>query len=252
MRDSTPSPASGVDTHDPTSAATPGQTFPRRVTGTDVLLTFPAVVLVPVAVGVLVVVIGARSGHTELSGAALPLSIMVACVGIWTALLRRGWAWGDLGFVRARRSLWHLLWEVPLLWGAALILTVSIATLSGTGPSGTDSSTSSTTDALQLGIPTVLITAVCVTVLFPALEEILFRRVIFGWLEQRLGVTAAIVGSALAFGLAHIVPYVMLLQVLIGLAAAILVRAHRTLWASLALHGLNNAIATLATLVLLL
>lgn len=98
----------------------------------------------------------------------------------------------------------------------------------------------------------VLAVAVCVTILFPALEEILFRRVLFGWLEQRLGVAAAIGGSALIFALAHVAPPVILLQFLIGLGAAILVRVHHTLWAPLALHGLNNGIITIGALTLLL
>lgn len=98
----------------------------------------------------------------------------------------------------------------------------------------------------------MLITAVCVTVLFPVLEEVLFRRVLFGWLEQHFGVTVAIAGSALAFGLMHVVPAVVLLALLVGLGAGILVRAHRTLWASLGLHGLNNAIVTIGTLIAVL
>ena len=63
-------------------------------------------------------------------------------------------------------------------------------------------------------------------------------------------VAAALGGSALTFGVAHVAPPVILLQFLIGLGAAILVRAHRTLWAPMTLHSLNNGIATVVALTL--
>lgn len=255
MSDKASAPAPGGQPSAPTRAggSVRRQTFARPVTGADVLLSLLAVVVGPAVVAVLLIVVSATLGQDWLASIVVPLVTLVAGAGLWVALVRRGWAWRDLGFVRARhRSLWHLLWEVPLLWAAALILTVVVGTLVGIGPSDTDSATSSSADALGLGVVALLAMAVCVTILVPALEEILFRRVLFGWLEQRLGVAAAIGGSALIFALVHIAPPVILLQLLIGLGAATLVRAHRTLWAPLALHGLNNGIVTVGTLTLLL
>lgn len=228
------------------------RTFVRDVTAPDVLLTFLAVVVAPVLVGVILAVVGAKLEQRRLLGLVIPLATAVASLGVWAALVRRGWSWSDLGYVRARRSLWHLVWETPLLWTGAVVLTAVLGTLSGIRPSGTGPSTSSSADALELGVFALLITAVCITVVVPLLEEILFRRVLFGWFEQRLGAAAAVTGSALTFGVVHIAPPVMLLQLLIGLGAAFLVRAHRTLWASLALHGLNNGIVTVITLLALL
>ncbi len=227
-------------------------TFSRRVVGLDVILAFLSVVLVPGLAAVLVIVAGAIFEQQWLYGFAVPAATVVAFGGLWVAILRRGWSRRDLGFVRAGRSLWHLLWEVPLVWVAALALTVWVGTLAGLDPASNDPSTSSSAVALSLGVGAVLVTAACVTFVMPALEEILFRRVLFGWLEQRFGVTLAVVGSALAFGVVHIAPPAILLQFLIGLGAATLVRAHRTLWASLALHALNNGIVTAGMLVLLL
>lgn len=254
MSDATSAPMPGGGSSDPTNAAGSArqQTFPRRVTGRDVLLALLAVVLVPALAAVLVLVAAATLGQDWLVSVVVPVATILSIAGTWTVLVRRGWSWRDLGYVRASRALWHLLWEVPLIWAAALVLTVLVGTLAGLDPSGTDSSTSSTADALELGVGAVLITAVCTTAVIPALEEILFRRVLFGWLEQRLGVTTAIAGSALVFGLVHIAPPVVLLQFLIGLGAGMLVRTHRTLWASLALHGLNNGIVTVGAVVALL
>lgn len=223
-------------------------TFGRHVTGLDVVLAFLAIVLAPAITAVILIVASVSLGQDSLIGVSVPLAAFVACGATWATLIRRGWSWPDLGFVRASRSLWHLLWEVPLLWIAAILLTVVVGTQVGLEPSRTDSSISSETDALHLGVVALLITAGCLTLLIPALEEILFRRVLFGWIEQRVGVTLAIVGSALMFGLVHIAPPVVLLQFFIGLGAAVLVSGHRTLWASLALHGLNNGIVTVAVL----
>ena len=208
--------------------------------------------LLPAAVAVGLVGAGVAFEQRWLLGLVIPLATFVAGAGTWSILVHRGWSWRDLGYVRASRSLWHLLWEVPSTWIAALGLTVLLGTLAGIAPSDADASTSSAADALELGIVSVLVAAVCITVLVPALEEILFRRVLFGWFEQWLGLTTAIVGSALVFGVVHVAPPVMLLQLLIGLSAATLVRAHRTLWASLALHGFNNGIVTVTTLTILL
>lgn len=231
----------------------PGQTFPRMVTGLDLLLSALAVVVGPAIVAVFAIVAGVALGEPWLVGIALPLATIAAGVGLYLALLRRGWTGRDLGFVRAfRRSPWHLLWEVPLLWVAALVLTVAIGTLLGIGSAETNPTTSNMADSLALGAVGLLATAACVTILVPALEEILFRRVLLGWLEQRFGLAAALGGSALIFGLVHLAPPVILLQFLIGLGAAILVRTHRTLWASLALHGLNNGIVTVGALILVL
>lgn len=230
----------------------PRQTFPRPVTGVDVLLSFLAVVVGPAFAAVLLIVIGITLGQHWLAGIAIPLASVAAAVGLYVALLGRGWTWRDLGYVRApRRSLWHLSWEVPVVWVAALTLTALVGTLVGISPSGTSSTNSNSTDALEMGGIALVATAACATVIVPALEEILFRRVLFGWLEQRLGIAAAIGGSALIFALVHVAPPVILLQLLIGVGAAILVRAHRTLWASLVLHGLNNGIVTVGALMLL-
>lgn len=216
------------------------------------LLTILAVLVAPVLAGVLVVVAGVTLNQDWLSSVGVPLGTVVAVSGVWLALVRRGWSRRDLGFVRGHRSSWHLLWEVPLLWIGALVGAVVVGTLAGITPSNSDADVSRSADALELGVGALALTAVCVTIVAPALEEVLFRRILLGWIEQRAGLLLAVIGSALAFGLVHLSPPIILLQILVGLGAATLVRAHRTLWASLALHGLNNGVVTVvATLAVL-
>lgn len=247
MPASTPPPTPGATTVAASGTYGPRRalTFARPVTGLDVALALLAVVLVPAAAAVLVVVAGLKLDQTWLLGVVVPLATLVSFGGVWTALIRRGWLWRDLGFVRGCRSSWHLVWQVPLVWAAALILTALIGSLSGIEPTGGETTTSNSADALQLGIGALVATALCVTLLMPALEEILFRRLVYGWLEQRFNLIVAVAGSAAAFGLVHVAPPVIALQFLIGLGAATLVRWHRTLWASFALHALNNGVVTI-------
>ncbi|PID98293.1 MAG: hypothetical protein CSA83_01610 [Actinomycetales bacterium] len=231
------------------SVARRQQTFFRPVSGADVLWSFLMVVVLPVAVGLLIIVASTTFNQSWLIGILLPVVALIAGIGLWLTLLRRGWTWRDLGFTRSHRSLWHLLWEVPLLWVLALILTIVVATLVGISPPETRSTTN--VDTLKLGIVAALLAAICTTIVFPVLEEIVFRRLLFGLFEQRFGLVVAILGSAAVFALVHVMP-VGLIQFFIGIGAAILVRLHRTLWAPIALHALNNGLATAAALTVLL
>lgn len=228
----------------PNPGASPRQpTFTRSVAGRDVLVAFAATVLPALFTLALVLLIGVALEQDWLISLVVPLATLASCSGMWAALGRSGWSFRDLGFVRARRSAWHFLWEIPLAWIAAVALTFLVGTFVGLDPSGADSASNSTT-ALQVGVWSLVLTSLCTVIVMPAVEEILFRRILFGWLERRTSVVAAVIGSAIFFGAAHIAPPVVLLQFLIGLAAATLVYVHRTLWASLALHVFNNGIVT--------
>jgi membrane protease YdiL (CAAX protease family) len=94
-------------------------------------------------------------------------------------------------------------------------------------------------------------------VLAPAYEELLFRRVLFGRLWQAGRPWLGIVLSSLAFALVHEVPGVsknsllgtaQLWLVYGGMGAAFcwLYRRTGTLWAAIAAHALNNAVALAA------
>lgn len=230
---------------DPSNHTAPNRqsTFSRTVVGRDVLVAFAGTALPALLTLVLVLVVGAALDQDWLISLVVPLATVAACGGMWASLSRRGWSWRDLGFVRSQRSAWHFLWELPLAWIAAVTLTMLVGTFVGLEPVGEDSASGST-GALQVGVWGLTLTALCTVIVMPAVEEILFRRVLFGWLERRTSVVAAVIGSAVVFGAVHIAPPVVLLQFLIGLSAAALVYVHRTLWASLALHALNNGVVT--------
>lgn len=94
-------------------------------------------------------------------------------------------------------------------------------------------------------------------VLAPAYEELLFRRVLFGRLSAAGRPVLGIVLSSAAFALMHEIPgtgangpaeilQLWLIYGGMGAAFAWLYRRTGTLWAAIAAHGINNAIALTA------
>lgn len=82
-----------------------------------------------------------------------------------------------------------------------------------------------------------------VAVLVPLVEEFAFRGVIFSALEKH-GTGFAIVGSSAIFGLAHMSPSSVVFAATAGLGMALVYAKTRNLWATVAIHALNNGIAT--------
>ena len=87
-------------------------------------------------------------------------------------------------------------------------------------------------------------------------EEVAFRGVLYGWLRANIGPNAGIALSALIFSLVHLRflhPEILLgigatLQLMfIGIILALLYEKSGSLWPSVYLHGVNNAIAVIQT-----
>lgn len=77
-------------------------------------------------------------------------------------------------------------------------------------------------------------------------EEILFRGVVANALN-RYGAFAGVVLSAIIFGLAHGVSVIMPLAVMVGLLAAILLRATGSIWPCVILHCVYNGMNSIAS-----
>lgn len=231
----------------------PRLTFPRPVAGADVLWMLVGILsglLSGVLVMVLLLFAGASDALTVTAGLGV-LSLLVVA-GTWWALARRGWTRADLGLVRGRRSLWHLCWELPVVWLGMMLLVALSSSLLVKQPERDDSNFEA---ALGLGAwapLAVVVIVVAVVVIAPLLEEVVFRRMLLGWLERRIGWWPGLLLQAVVFGAVHVSLPVVLLAFFLGLAAALLVRWHGSLWASIALHAMNNAIATAAIFALLI
>jgi len=86
-----------------------------------------------------------------------------------------------------------------------------------------------------------IITAV---VLAPVVEEVLFRALLYTELEKRAGPLVGYVGNSLAFALVHGLPALLPLYFLYGIILTYAFRKSGVV-AAIALHGLNNFLATM-------
>lgn len=80
-------------------------------------------------------------------------------------------------------------------------------------------------------------------VLAPLFEEVVFRGYVASSLRRSYGGLVAWIGSALAFGLVHLIPSVVLSASLMGLVLGYFALRYRSLWLSIVLHAMNNATA---------
>ncbi len=82
----------------------------------------------------------------------------------------------------------------------------------------------------------------------PVLEELLCRGVVLGALRDRYGAIAAWLVSALFFGVLHLQPVLVVNAFVIGLILGYVYIVTDSLWATMILHALNNAVAYLLLL----
>ena len=101
---------------------------------------------------------------------------------------------------------------------------------------------SSATDSGQ-GIGRGVWAAFTAIVSAPILEELLCRGVLFEVLNKRWGVKVSILVSALFFGLLHFNPANAIVAVVAGLIFGVLYVRTSSLYATIIIHAINNAIA---------
>lgn len=127
-----------------------------------------------------------------------------------------------------------------VLWGVLLLLASSIVIEPLLGLFSTDAY-DAVTGMIGLGGWAILSTVVAA----PLLEEILFRGLIFESCRERFGRGAAVLVSALLFGLIHVVPVQMINAFVVGLILGYIYLKTNSLLSVIILHAINNAIAYL-------
>ena len=215
--------------------------------GRDVLLVLVAalggmVLLAAAGIVLALAVVGDRY--------AFVLAILLGAVGAWSGLWltpcrRHRWGWRELGFVRGRGRMHHLLWQVPAAMAASLIGAVLLGTASGLGPAQGRSAERDLVEAAALSPWLLLVVAVCAVLVLPAAEEVVFRRVLLDWSLTHLPPALAVAATAVAFAVVHLAPAAMVYVVFIGLFTGVLRLQHGNLWAPLALHVVNNGTVVL-------
>ena len=93
-----------------------------------------------------------------------------------------------------------------------------------------------------------VLTFVALALWTPITEEIFFRGFIFAGLTPRLGVTRAMVVSAVIFSLFHLAPGVLIPIFITGMLLAWLYRQTGSVWPCIAAHAGQNSVALLVTI----
>lgn len=161
---------------------------------------------------------------------ALVLSVVVPTAGLVYYLKQRGIS---LGFLPLGRRGWHLLWQVPLAIFVAGVAAAIVGPLFGLSPS------ENTSAADGRGVM-VVVSLACYLLLAPLVEEIVFRRLLMGYLDQSVPAFASVILSSLIFGVAHIAPPVIVYATFLGMGCALVTRFHNSLRAGFIVHLVNN------------
>lgn len=177
----------------------------------------------------------ATRGLGTIMPVALALSVVVPTAALVYYLKRRGIC---LGFLPLGRRGWHLLWQVPFAIFAAGVAAAIVGPLMGISPSENASA------ADGRGVM-VVVSLACYLLLAPLVEEIVFRRLLMGYLDRSVPAFASVILSSLIFGLAHIAPPVMVYATFIGMGCALVTRFHNSLRAGFVLHLVNNVVVQL-------
>lgn len=211
--------------------------------------SFALLLLLPYIVGAMVLlgVAGALGLVGLTTEALLPVGLAAISVAVLVSLylhLIRGnrYTFADLGFRRPGRSMIHLLWQIPAAIGAgygAQYIFITILNLIGLDAT----SENSIGDIANMSTPMVIAVALSVAVLAPLWEEVLFRGAFLDGFTRRFGLVAGIVLSSALFAAAHMIPVNLVFLFTLGIALALLRRFHGNIWASIALHAVNNGLS---------
>ncbi|HBV89217.1 MAG TPA: CPBP family intramembrane metalloprotease [Desulfosporosinus sp.] len=162
---------------------------------------------------------------------------------IWTLKIVRHWKWADFGWqgvplktiVGKVLSLYVITWVINIVYALALFNY-------GLTPPETDVYSKLLG---QVTWYTLILNLLLAGVLAPIVEETLFRGVIFGSLQAYFGKWTAAVISAAIFSALHFQAYGFFPRFVLGMVLVYLYDRYKSLYPSVALHALNNIVATL-------
>ena len=162
---------------------------------------------------------------------------------IWTLKKVRHWKWADFGWrgVPLRVILSKVLGLYAMTWVFNICYAIALFNY-GFNPPETDVYSKLLG---QVTWYTLILNLLLAGVLAPLVEETLFRGVIFGSLQAYFGKWTAAVISATVFSALHFQAYGFLPRFVLGMVLVYLYDKYNSLYPSVALHALNNIVATL-------
>ncbi|TGE37706.1 CPBP family intramembrane metalloprotease [Desulfosporosinus fructosivorans] len=162
---------------------------------------------------------------------------------IWTVKRIRHWEWADFGWssVALRKAFPKIMGVYALTW----VINISYAIFlyqHGLTPPDTDVYSKLLGQATWY---TLILNLILAGGLAPVVEEILFRGIIFGSLQAYFGKWTSAVLSAAVFSALHFQAYGFFPRFMLGMFLVYLYDKYKSLYPAIALHALNNIVATL-------
>ena len=132
-------------------------------------------------------------------------------------------------------------WRYAIVGSIATVAVSAAVSQFGIEPDGVKQAMEIASDPRQFGLSLLLLAG-----LAPVVEELVFRGLLYGWLEGRWGSRVAFVVSSLAFAAAHIELKHVVLVLPLGFVFGWLRRRTNSLMPSVAAHIVNNGFALAA------
>ena len=180
----------------------------------------------------------------SLSGLVFVLGLITvaAVAAVYLHLVRaNGLTAAQLGFTRPRWRLLHLLWQVPvMIMAAGALQALVITAFTDRTPEEAGRSQDLFADLPSLPGGLVALVFVIAAVVTPLWEETLFRGALLPGLAGRFTAPVAVLLSAAVFAAVHVSPLVLVFA--LGLGLGWLRWFHRTLWAPVIAHAVNNGL----------
>lgn len=175
------------------------------------------------------------------------LSTIGALLGMWLHVVRPlGQGWSIIGWCRPQHSMWHVLWQAPLIMITAATTQVLLMALLGRGEAPTSGNNQAIGDIISSVNAAQLVAVIVVAaVIVPIWEELAFRGLIYGSLRTRLRLVPAIISGGLIFGLAHANPLTLGYLTVAGMGFCLLTEWYKSSIPTMVCHGFNNGCACL-------
>ncbi|MGD9910096.1 MAG: CPBP family glutamic-type intramembrane protease [Candidatus Izemoplasmatales bacterium] len=142
---------------------------------------------------------------------------------------------------------------VALIYATMIVASVILNVLGVTGTSENEQTIQSMFSSDTTNIVLLFLTLVICT---PIVEELVFRKALFGLVEPKFGATAAIISSGAIFGLMHVLAYGDFIQSIpyIGMGIVFGYMYHysgKNIIVTMIMHGINNLVAFLSYVIYL-
>ena len=170
------------------------------------------------------------------------LGYLIAVIATYAIIVRRRrGSWREIGF-RAP-PLVPLLLTPALFFGQMILLAIANLIVQSIVGNFENPQIDALTDPAGFSWLNFVSVFTVGAIIAPIVEEMLFRGLLYQWLRSHTGALGAILLSGAIFSMAHVIPVLLLPLFVIGVVLAAVFEWTRSLWITITLHFLQNAMA---------